>query len=224
MAGRHRLRVSGEALTGAWEVGTRASLIVVAVLIVQLFVHTFVAQAYQVPSASMENTLKVGDVLVVSRSTPRLAALHHGDIIVFRDPGGWVPADEQPVTRNRSAGAAATARSILTFVGLLPANADANLVKRVIGLPGDVVSCDGTGALTVNGSRLTERYVYPGDAACTSAFHVTVPSGGLWVMGDHRSDSADSRYHRNLHDGAVPISDVLGLVVAVLSHGHLRLV
>lgn len=197
------------------DVGAQAGLIVISVLIFQLFIRTFIMQMYQVPSGSMENTLKIGDVLVVSRLPPRLDTVDRGDIIVFRDPGGWLPQARARSSR----GIDPIARSVLTFVGLIPENPDENLVKRVIGLPGDVLSCDDVGTLTVNGSPLAEPYLYPGDAACTFAFRVTVPSGSLWVMGDHRSDSADSRFHRDHNDGAVPISSVTGRVVAVLSNG-----
>jgi signal peptidase I len=89
----------------------------------------------------------------------------------------------------------------------------------VIGLPGDIVECDARGRFTVNGETVAEPYLYPGNQSCYFPFEVKVPPGSLWVEGDHRAISADSRYHRNINDGAVPISDVIGEVVGVLPSG-----
>ncbi|WP_322767502.1 signal peptidase I [Frankia sp. Cr1] len=191
-----------------------ASLIVVCVLIFQLTLRTFAVQLYSVPSVSMENTLKVGDVLVVSKLSPRFTALNRGDIVVFRDPGGWL----SPESRRKKTLASA-ANSVLVFVGLVPKDSGEHLVKRVIGFAGDVVACDAEGALTVNKILVDEPYLFPGDPACSSPFQVTVTAGSIWVMGDHRSRSADSRYHLKRNDGGVPVASVIGRVVAVSNKG-----
>jgi signal peptidase I len=143
----------------------------------------------------------------VSKLTPGPFDLKHGDVVVFADPGGWLqPSPAAPEGRLRGG-----IRTGLTFVGLLPADSDEHLIKRVIGLPGDkVVCCNANGKLTVNGKALDEPYIYPGDDPSDKKFSVTVPAGSLWVMGDHRSVSQDSRFHSELHNGMVPIHDVVG--------------
>lgn len=191
-----------------------AGLIVVCVLIMMLFIKTFIGQLYVVPSGSMENTLKIGDTLVVSRLAAEFSTPHRGEIIVFRDPGGWSSPQERQESGIRQA-----VTSALIFLGLLPNQSTSDLVKRVIGLPGDIVECDARGRFTVNGKTVAEPYLYPGNQPCYFPFEVKVPPGSLWVEGDHRAISADSRYHRNINDGAVPISDVIGEVVGVLPSG-----
>jgi signal peptidase I len=160
----------------------------------------------------MENTLLEGDRVLVSKLTPGPFHLGHGDVVVFKDPNHWlgdssaISQDEGPL-RN-------AARETLTFVGLLPADSGQHLIKRVIGLPGDhVICCDSKGRLTVNGQSLDEPYLYPGDRPSEKTFDITVPAGQLWVMGDHRSVSQDSRFH---DPGTVPISDVVGRAFIVV--------
>lgn len=165
----------------------------------------------------MENTLKVGDVLVVGRLSPRFTTLDRGDIVVFRDPGGWL----DPESRHEGK-LAATANSVMSFVGLVPRNSGHHLVKRVIGLAGDTVACDGQGGLTVNERPVVEPYIFPGNPACSFPFQVTVPADSVWVMGDHRSRSADSRYHLGANDGGVPVDSVIGRVAAVWSKNKFR--
>jgi len=188
-----------------------AGLIVACVLSAMLFVRTFIGQLYVVPSGSMQNTLKIGDTLVVSRLAAEFSTPYRGEIIVFRDPGGWTVPQER-----RESGIGHAMVSALIFLGLLPDQSSSDLVKRVIGLPGDIVECDASGRFTVNGVAVAEPYLYPGNRSCYFPFEVKVPPGSLWVEGDHRAISADSRYHRNVNDGAVPIGDVIGEVVAVL--------
>jgi signal peptidase I len=155
----------------------------------------------------MENTLLVGDRVLVSKLTPGPFDLSHGDVIVFSDPGDWLSLPpRQPEGPIRSG-----FRDALTFVGLLPADSGDHLIKRVIGLPGDKIACcDDEGRLTVNGTPVEEPYLFTGDAPSEDKFSVTVPEGRLWVMGDHRSVSQDSRYHREVADGTVAIDDVVG--------------
>jgi signal peptidase I len=210
MPGRHQRTAHAAWRTGLTMLSDAGSLVILT-LILLLLVKTFVVQFYIVPSGSMENTLKIGDTLVVSRLSTEFSSPHRGEIIVFRDPGGWIAPQEQHESGMRKA-----MTSALTFLGLLPDQASSDLVKRVIGLPGDVVECDARGRFTVNGKTVQEPYLYPGNQSCYFPFVVKVPPGSLWVEGDHRAISADSRYHRNVNDGAVPISDVIGEVAATL--------
>jgi len=179
-------------------------------LVLSLLIKTFLVQAFFIPSQSMENTLQMGDRVVVSKLTPGPFDLHRGDVIVFKDPGGWLPQAVPP----DDAGARKALRETLTFVGLLPQDSGEHLIKRVIGLPGDTVTCcDSTGRMSVNGVALDEPYLFPGDSPSTKEFSVTVPAGKLWMMGDHRSVSQDSRYHE---DGFVPIDHVVGKAFVVV--------
>jgi signal peptidase I len=182
-------------------------------LVLSLLIKTFLVQAFYIPSPSMEDTLLVGDRVLVSKLTPGPLSLHRGDVIVFKDPGGWLPAltpvDDGPVRH--------ALRSALTFVGLLPQDSGEHLIKRVIGLPGDTVACcDSSGRLTVNGKPITESYVRSGNVPADKSFTVTVKADNLWVMGDNRSQSEDSRYHRDRNDGQVPMSDVVGKAFVVV--------
>jgi signal peptidase I len=174
-----------------------------------LVIKTYLMQAFFIPSSSMEDTLQIGDRVLVSKLTPGPFDLHRGDIVVFEDPGGWLPP-----TPAKAAGNPALERvhGALMFIGLMPSDADNHLIKRLIGLPGDkVVCCDEQGRITVNGVPIDEPYVKPGSAPSEEEFEVTVPAGHVWVLGDNRGDSADSRYHRDNADGTVPLENVVGV-------------
>ncbi|GGL40882.1 signal peptidase I [Phycicoccus endophyticus] len=191
-------------------------LVLAMAMVLSFVVKTWLLQAFYIPSGSMENTLLVGDRVVVSKLTPGPVDLQRGDVVVFEDPGGWL---QEGPTVQRS-GASAVVHDALVFVGLLPSESEDHLIKRVVGLPGDhVVCCDAQRRLTVNGEPLDEPYVHPGDAASSMTFDITVPADHVWVMGDHRSDSEDSRYHDDAgdgSDGSVPVSRVTGRAVAVV--------
>jgi signal peptidase I len=179
-------------------------------LVITLIVRAFVVQAFYIPSASMEPTLHVGDRVLVSKLGYRFGDIHRGDVVVFDGNGTFAP-EVAPTTGTLSR----VARSVGSFFGMAPSEHD--FVKRVVGLPGDsVVCCDTQGRLRVNGTSVTEPYLYPGDRASAVPFSIVVPAGRLWVMGDHRSDSADSRAH--LGDpggGTVPEKRVIGKVVGI---------
>jgi signal peptidase I len=193
------------------------AIVVGMALVLSFIVKTWLIQAFYIPSGSMENTLQVNDRVIVSKLTPGPVDLKRGDIVVFADPGDWV---EAPVVQQR--GQLTTfVRETLTFVGLLPDTAENHLIKRVIGLPGDrVVCCDEGGRLTVNGVPVKEPYIHPGDAASERDFDITVPSGRVWVIGDHRSDSSDSRFHDSPDDdgsrGSVDERLIVGRAVALV--------
>ena len=194
----------------------RESVIVISMaLLLSLVVKTWLVQAFYIPSISMENTLLVGDQVMVSKLTPSPVSLKRGDVIVFEDPDHWLPAPV-PVQRNPLAGALHVTS---VFVGLLPSDKGNHLIKRVIGLPGDHVVCCDFKKLKVNDVVLTEPYLFPRDAPSQEPFDITVPAGRVWVMGDHRSKSGDSRAHDQGSGGvkgSVPESLIVGRAIAVV--------
>ncbi|MDO0925518.1 signal peptidase I [Streptomyces sp. TG1A-8] len=186
-------------------------LVGVAVLIA-LVLKTFLVQAFVIPSGSMEQTIRIGDRVLVDKLTPWFGSEpHRGDVVVFHDPGGWLAGEQ--TTEKHDPVVVKQVKEGLTFIGLLPSDNEKDLIKRVIGVGGDHVKCcDAQGRVTVNGVPLTEGdYLYPGNAPSSTPFDVTVPRGRLWVMGDHRDDSADSRVHQNTpYGGTVSEHSVVG--------------
>lgn len=185
-------------------------------LLISFLVKTFLIRPFWIPSESMNDTLQVDDRIIVSLLTPTLVPVEHGDVVVFEDPGGWLP-EPQPETETGLAGAIDW---FLTFVGLAPEDDHGYLIKRVIGLPGDTVRCcNDFGQLLVNGVPLDEPYLHLDQAeqpASSVAFDVTVPEGHLWVMGDNRNHSGDSRAHMDSPThGFVPMSTVVGRAILV---------
>ncbi len=192
------------------------AIVVVTALVLSLIVKTFLFQAFWIPSGSMENTLVYGDRVVVSKLTPGPFDLKRGDVVVFEDPDHWL--DEPPPPDRGPIGT--VTHDVLEFVGIVPTGEGNHLIKRVIGLPGDhVVCCTDTGKLKVNGTAINEPYLHPGDPPSIQRFDITVPPGRVWVMGDHRSDSGDSRFHDNGtggKDGSVPEDLIVGRAVSIV--------
>ncbi|MDO4243942.1 MAG: signal peptidase I [Actinomyces sp.] len=183
-------------------------LVVLVVLVLTALLKTFVLQTFAIPSASMEPTLVTGDrVLVTVYDTGQV---ERGDIVVFTDPGGWLEVEEPTGLRG-------SVQDTLELLRLLPQDTGHHLIKRVIGLPGDRIVSTGEGRITVNGVAIDETYLSQGVSPFDVAFEVTVPEDCVWVMGDNRANSMDSRFHReDAHGGAVPLDDVVGVAKAVL--------
>ncbi len=190
-------------------------LVVVIVIALTALFKTFVIQWFEIPSGSMENTLEVGDEVAVTMYDAQ--DLERGDVVVFTDPDHWLDVEDPTGLRG-------VIRDTLVLIHLLPENTGHYLIKRVIGVAGDHIVADGRGSLTVNGAPLDETYLKNGTSPSEVAFDVVVPEGFVWVMGDNRSNSADSRYHQDdAHGGFVPIDDVAGVAkVVVWPIGHWR--
>jgi signal peptidase I len=185
--------------------------IVVAAAVLTLLAKAFVIQVYRIPSASMENTLQVGDRVLVNKVVYHFRGIARGDIIVFSGQDSWgpdaPPPSSDPVVRIFD--------DVLSGIGLQ--NNQTYYIKRVIGLPGDHVACCTDGKVTVNGVPLSEgSYLYPGNPP-SFKFNEVVPAGHVWVMGDHRSDSDDSRYHPgDPGGGAIPENQVVGRAFLII--------
>ncbi|MFE4467316.1 signal peptidase I [Leifsonia sp. NPDC056824] len=200
-----------------WKVLLRDVVVIfVIAVLVSFLIKTFVARSFYIPSGSMENTLQINDRIIVNELQPSVFPLSRGDVVVFKDPGGWLPAAAPQTGNPVQQGVGA----VLDFVGLGASDSDQHLVKRLIGLPGDhITCCNALGQMSVNGVPLKEPYVLlPAGQQAVSAkpFAVTVPAGKIWVMGDNRYNSADSRYHMDdPTKGFVPMGDVVGRAFVV---------
>ncbi len=186
--------------------------IVVVAAVLTLLVKAFIVQVYRIPSASMENTLQVGDRVLVNKLIYHFRGIDRGDIVVFSGQDSWGPdapsPSSDPVVR--------VFDDVLSDIGLH--SSQTYYIKRVIGLPGDHVACCTDGKVTVNGVPLNESaYIYPGNAPSAFGFKATVPAGYVWVMGDHRGDSDDSRYHTGEPGGgAIPENEVVGRAFLII--------
>jgi len=189
-------------------------ILIVVALIVSLLIKTFLVQFFYIPSGSMENTLQIKDRVAVNKIPFISRSIHRGDIVVFRDPANWL---SEPFT-SESPFVVEKIREGLVALGVLPNPAKQYLVKRVVGIGGDrVICCTKNKKLTINGKESTEPYIFEGNDPSDLNFDVTVPAGKIWVMGDHRGASADSRYHQDdINKGMVPLNRLTGRVVAVI--------
>ena len=188
-------------------------ILVISALVLSIIVKTFLVQFFYIPSGSMENTLQVNDRVGVNKLGALFSDIKRGEVVVFRDPASWLSAPYDDST-----GISKVIKETLVFVGILPDPAKQYLIKRVIGVGGDhVVCCSPSGKLTVNGVEVDEPYIYAGNKPSDSTFDVTVPKGFIWVMGDHRGASADSRFHTDdPNKGMVPLDKVTGRALFVI--------
>jgi len=213
---------------GRWSFLTEMVVLFAVALTIALLIKTFVVQPFYIPSGSMENTLLIGDKVLVNKLVYHLRPVARGDIVVFNGEGSWdtpVPpgADHRNVVaRVYDDTIGALLHSIAGLFGTSPGQTD--YIKRVIGLPGDhVICCNDKGQITVNGVPLSEKsYLFPGARPSQDPFNVVVKPGRLWVMGDNRGESADSRLHDCSYsdpqvtcysfdrDGTVPANKVIG--------------
>lgn len=188
-------------------------VLIVVALVLALVIKTYAIQAFYIPSSSMENTLDIGDRVLINKLVYDFRGIHRGDIIVFDGNGSW--DFNQPTGSSNI-----ISRFFSDVEGIVGISHDSDIyIKRVIGLPGDhVACCDTRGRVTVNDVALNEQsYVYPGEAPSTYRFNITVPPGRLWVMGDHRAVSYDSRGHMgDPGGGTIPESAVLGRAFVII--------
>lgn len=202
-------------------------ILIVVALTIALLIKTFVIQAFFIPSGSMQNTLEIGDKVLVNKLVYDVRPIRPGDIIVFDGAGSWTAPAPRPHSSNPVGEAYdVTLRPLLSNIaglfGSAPGQTD--FIKRVIGVPGDHVACCTAGRVTVNGVPLRESsYLFPGNAPGeaplgeSGRFSITVPKGRLWVMGDHRAISDDSRGHADdPGDGTIPESEVIGRAFVIV--------
>lgn len=201
----------------AWLFARDLLVIFVIALLASVLIKTFLVRSFYIPSGSMENTLQINDRILVNQLEPSLIPISRGDVVVFKDPGGWLNPTAEPEKNP----VAAAVDWVLEGVGLAADDANDHLIKRVIGLPGDTVACcNALGQMTVNDVPLDESaYLKLPDgvsAVSQEPFEVTVPAGSLWVMGDNRYNSADSRFNQDQPGkGFVPVGNVVGRAILV---------
>jgi signal peptidase I len=189
-------------------------VLVVVALVLALIIKTFVVQAFYIPSESMENTLLKNDRVLVNKLVYHTRDIERGDVVVFSGVDSW---DGEFQVEEPSNPVAGFFRWVGTAFGLVPGEKD--YIKRVIGVGGDRVKCcDSKGRITINGTPIDEEsYLYPGNEPSDEFFDITVPPGRLWVMGDHRAVSLDSRKHTgDPGGGSIPESQVIGRAFVIV--------
>jgi signal peptidase I len=189
-------------------------VLLIVALAVSIVIKTFLVQFFYIPSGSMENTLQINDRVAVNKVPFIGKSIKRGDVVVFRDPDNWLP---EPYVGDQNK-FLALVKDGFVAVGVLPNPAKQYLVKRVIGVAGDKVECCSKDKkLMINGVEIDEPYIFAGNTASDTNFNVTVPAGKVWVMGDHRGASADSRFHQDdINNGMVPTSKITGKVVGII--------
>ena len=188
-------------------------ILIAIALVLAVVIKTYFIQAFWIPSGSMENTLEINDRVLVNKVIYHIRGIHRGDIVVFNGDGSWDPGSV-PTNGNLFEQFANGFASMFGF-----GHPGDILIKRVIGLPHDhVACCDAQGRVTVNRVPLDEQsYLYPGSAPSEIRFHIVVPSGRLWVMGDNRYFSDDSREHQgDPGGGTIPESAVIGRAFVII--------
>ena len=175
-------------------------VLVLIAFVLALLIKALLVQAFWIPSESMERTLLINDRVLVNKVVYHFRSVHRGDIVVFNGDGTGFQSHETPIAPP-SNGFSKVVRGVQDLLGL-GAPSDKDFIKRVIGVGGDTVACcDSQGRVTVNGKALDEGYLFENDAQPFGP--VKVPKGQLWVMGDHRSASSDSRANGTIPTGAV---------------------
>ena len=189
-------------------------ILIIVALAVSIVIKTFLVQFFFIPSGSMENTLQINDRVAVNKVPFIGKSIKRGDVVVFRDPDNWLP---EPYVGDQNK-FIAKIKDGFVAVGVLPNPAKQYLVKRVIGVAGDKVECCSKDKkLMINGVEIDEPYIFAGNTASDTNFNVTGPAGKIWVMGDHRGASADSRFHQDdINNGMVPNSKITGKVVGII--------
>ncbi|MEV8534191.1 signal peptidase I [Streptomyces sp. NPDC051211] len=186
-------------------------LLIGIALLLALLIKTFLVQAFSIPSDSMQNTLQRGDRVLVDKLTPWFGSEpERGEVVVFHDPAQWLAGEPTPEPN--------VFQKVLSFIGLMPSAEEKDLIKRTIAVGGDTVECKKGGPVTVNGKVLDEPYIFPGNTACDDKPFgpLKVPKDHIWVMGDHRQNSYDSRWHQDdVTKGFVPNDKVVGRAVVV---------
>ncbi|MCX4819660.1 signal peptidase I [Streptomyces sp. NBC_01142] len=186
-------------------------LLIGIALLLALLIKTFLVQAFSIPSDSMQDTLQRGDRVLVDKLTPWFGSEpERGEVVVFHDPADWLQGEPTPDPN--------AVQKFLSFIGLMPSAEEKDLIKRTIAVGGDTVECKKGGPVKVNGKALDEPYIFPGNTPCDDQPFgpLKVPKDMIWVMGDHRQNSQDSRYHtEDVNGGFVPVDKVVGRAVVV---------